>query len=145
MFDRHGENWTPEEMSRLVTAFDAGASLAELVEAHGRTGGALAGKLTELKRLIYVDRSRSYHRLDQAPFITKAEIDGLREAEKGLKAGVDSGLSFGDLLDQRAALGLALLFRLKALGCLLETRDAYVRIHHEPHFTSAMVKKFSLP
>ena len=46
-----GKPWTPEEDQRLLDAFDAGADLAALTAAHGRSDGGVASRLVRLGRI----------------------------------------------------------------------------------------------
>ena len=46
-----GKSWTEEEDQRLLSAFDAGTPVAELVRAHERTTGAINSRLIRLGRL----------------------------------------------------------------------------------------------
>ncbi|HYM33766.1 MAG TPA: hypothetical protein VET48_00150 [Steroidobacteraceae bacterium] len=46
-----GKSWTAEEDRQLLAAFDAGKSLAELAQIHGRTQGGVRARLEKHGRL----------------------------------------------------------------------------------------------
>ncbi|MDH3286437.1 MAG: hypothetical protein OEP48_01735 [Betaproteobacteria bacterium] len=46
-----GSRWTPEEEARLVSAFDAGKSVDEIVRGHNRSRAAIEARLVRLGRL----------------------------------------------------------------------------------------------
>lgn len=59
-----GKPWTNEEEKRLVEAFDKGAAIDELSQAHGRSKGGIAARLVRLGKIderseIYVREPRS--------------------------------------------------------------------------------------
>jgi hypothetical protein len=46
-----GNRWTPEEEARLVSAFDAGKSVDEIVRGHNRSRAAIEARLVRLGKL----------------------------------------------------------------------------------------------
>jgi hypothetical protein len=57
-----GTNWSPEEREKLKLCFASGMSLAEIANEHGRTAGAILGKLME-HRLLVQDRNGFYYKV----------------------------------------------------------------------------------
>jgi hypothetical protein len=57
-----GTTWTPEERAQLKARFESGMSLADMANAHGRTAGAILGKLME-HRLLIQDRNGFYYKV----------------------------------------------------------------------------------
>jgi hypothetical protein len=55
-----GKPWTPEEERRLVEAFERGASIEQMSEAHGRSKGGIAARLVRLGKID--ERSEMYVR-----------------------------------------------------------------------------------
>jgi hypothetical protein len=53
-----GKPWTAEEDARLLAAFDANTSLAEIAKAHGRTQGGVRARLEKHGRLEPSDATR---------------------------------------------------------------------------------------
>lgn len=52
---RRGEPWSADEDSRLVRAFDAGATQKQLAERHGRSPGAIRSRLEKIGKLEHLD------------------------------------------------------------------------------------------
>ncbi|HET7865700.1 MAG TPA: hypothetical protein VFL86_14955 [Burkholderiaceae bacterium] len=57
-----GVAWTAAEEARLLAAFDAGATVDELAQSHGRTKGGIAARLVRLGRIS--ERSEVAKRAD---------------------------------------------------------------------------------
>ncbi len=68
-----GAPWTAEENAKLAEAFDAGATIDELVASHERTGNAIVTQLVRLRRLT--EHRGAYHRT--TPWATFKKIKEL--------------------------------------------------------------------
>jgi len=53
-----GRSWSAEEDKDLLSVFDAGISIKDIAEKHGRTQGAIAARLVRLGRIK--DRADAY-------------------------------------------------------------------------------------
>lgn len=84
MKSNFGGEWTAEEKKALEESFEAGKTIEELVEAHGRTANAIVSQLMAQKRLVLV--GREYHRLGPC----YASFESLREIQDRIKPAIEA-------------------------------------------------------
>lgn len=77
MTDNRGSLWLNEEVEQLRTEINAGLTLSEIVENHGRTAYAIIGRLQALGIIVPV--GRNYHRVDPDPWTVYTEVLALQK------------------------------------------------------------------
>lgn len=75
MLTNKGNSWTDEERIKLLTSFDSGSSIRQLVQSHQRTGNAIITELVRHNRLIIVDRA--YKKVAVDSYVTFDELKEL--------------------------------------------------------------------
>lgn len=140
---RHGQSWTQDEEDRLVSAFDGGASIEDLVEAHQRSGGALVSRLVMHGRLA--DVGHGYARIEPELFVSSDQMAAFQTAEDAMFAAFDAGATVDALLKMESALGNSLVDRLLRHGCLHKTEDGYRRTNPELYVSYKELKAMRAP
>ncbi len=74
--NNRGASWTDEEKQRLLDAFDGGADIATLTEAHGRTGNSVVTVLMHCNRLILINRG--YRKLPKEEWVSFETLKTLK-------------------------------------------------------------------
>lgn len=74
-----GKTWLAEERHALRELFAEGKSVEEIATTHGRTAGAIIGKLMEMN-LVIQDRNGFYYKVNPDPWCSHHDI---RHHDKG--------------------------------------------------------------
>lgn len=73
-----GKTWLREEYADLRDRFATGMTLEQLADAHGRTAGAILGKLLEMGLLVH-NRNGFYYKVESDPWTNHLEAKAIEE------------------------------------------------------------------
>jgi hypothetical protein len=77
-----GKNWLLPELKELQRRFGERMPIEQMANEHGRSAGALVGKLLQLQ-LLMQDRNGFYYRVEADPWISYHDV---RHVDKGADA-----------------------------------------------------------